>query len=100
MNQFPLKTTFTGLAGGLFGQQHHPDDNLGALDKNAANTPSKDTQLEHPANQFHPLPLYRFLPSQSPFVGAPQFYHQAALNMTRSSQPPSGATHEYLSYGY
>jgi len=31
--------------GGLFGSQQHPDENVGALDNAAGNTPSNDTQF-------------------------------------------------------
>ena len=57
------------------------------------------------ANQYHPPPPpppppgYSYPPSQPPFPGASQFYHQAAFNMTPSSQPSSGETQRYPSYG-
>jgi len=95
------KTTKMGSTGGLFGSQQCPADNMGTSDDNAWNTPSNDTKVGQPTNQFHPPPPpgYSYLPSQPPFPGAPQFYHQAAFNMTFSSQPSSGATQGYPSYG-
>jgi len=84
--------------GGLFGSQQCPDDNLGASDSNAGNTPSKDTQFGQPTNQFHPPPGYHYLPLQLLFPVAPQFYHPAPFNMTQSSQPSSNATEGYPSY--
>ena len=97
-----LKTINMAPRGGQFGSQPHPDDNVGASDNNVGRTPSKDTQFGQPANQLHsppPPPGYSYPPSQPPFAGAPQFYHQAPFNMTPSSQPSSGATREYPSYG-
>jgi len=85
--------------GGLFGSQQRPDDNVAASDNNAGNTPNKDTQLGQPTNQYPPPPGYSYTPSQPPFRGAPQLNHHAPFNMTPSSQPSSGATHRYGSYG-
>jgi len=70
-----------------------------ASDNHAGNTPSKDTKFGQPPNQFHPPTGCSYLPSQPPFPGAPLFYHHAPLNMTPSSQPSSGTTQGYLSYG-
>jgi hypothetical protein len=99
-NGSPPKTTNMAPAGGLFGSQHSPEDNVGASDNNAGNTPSKDTQFGQPPNQIHPPPGYSYPPSHPPFPGAPQFYHPAPFNMTPSSQPGSGVrTQGFASYG-
>jgi hypothetical protein len=98
-NGSPLKTTNMAPPGGLFGSQQRPDDNVGASENNAGNTPSKDTQFRQPTNQIHPPPGYSYPPSQPPFPGAPQFYHHAPFNMTPSSQQSTGATQGYQSYG-
>jgi len=99
-NRSPPKTTNMAPPGGLFGSQQHPDDNVGASDNNAGNTPSKDTHFGQPTNQFHPPLGYSYPPLQPPFPCAPQFYHPAPFNMTPSSQPSSGgATQGYQSYG-
>ena len=98
-NGSPPKTTNMAPAGGLFGSQQHPEDNVGASDNNTGNTLSKDTQFGQPANQFHPPPPgYSYLPLQAPFPGDPQFYHHSPFNMTPSSQPSSAATQAYPSY--
>jgi hypothetical protein len=96
-NGYTPKTTNMAPLGGLFGSQNHPDDNVGASD--AGNTQNKDIQFRQPTNQFPPPPGYSFLPSQPPFPGAPQFYHHAPFNMITSSQPSSGVTEGYASYG-
>jgi len=97
------KTTNMAPTGGLFGSQQRPDDNVGASDIDDGNTPSEDTRFRQPANHIHPPPPpqpgYSYPPVQPPFLGAPQFYHQAPVNMTPSSQPSSGATKGYPSYG-
>jgi hypothetical protein len=99
-NRSPPKTTNMAPTSGLFGSQRRPDDNVGASENDAGNTPSKDTQFGQPGNQFHsPSPGYNYPPSQPPFPGAPQFYLQAPFNMTPSPQPSSGATQGYSSYG-
>jgi len=99
-NGSPPKTTNMAPPGGLFGsQQQRPDDNVGASDYNAGNTPNKDTQFGQPTNQFPPPLGYSYPPSQPPFRGAPQFYHRAPFNTTPSSQPSSCATQGYASYG-
>jgi hypothetical protein len=99
-NGSPPKTTNMAPPGGLFGSQQRPEDNVGASDNNAGNTPSKDTQFGQPPNQIQPPPGYSYPPSQPPFPGAPQFSHPAPFNMTPSSQPSSGgATQGYQSYG-
>jgi len=107
-NGSPPKTTNMAPTSELFGSQQRPEDNVGASDNNAGNRPSKDTQFGQSANQFRPplqppppppAPGYSYPPSQPPFPGVPQFYHQAPFNMTPSSQPSSGATQGYQSYG-
>ena len=98
-NRSPPKTTNLAPVGALFGSQQRPEDNVGAVDNNAGNTPSKDTQFGQPPNQFHPPPGYSYPPLQAPFPGTPQFYHPARFNMTPSSQPSSAATQAYPSYG-
>jgi len=98
-NGSPPKTANMASPGGLFGSQQRSDDNVGASDSHAGNTPNKDTQFGQPTNQFPPPPGYRYPPSQPPFPGAPQFYHHAPFNMTPSSQPSSGATEGYARYG-
>jgi len=99
-NGSPPETTNMAPTSGLVGSQYCADGNVGASIHNAGNTPNKDTQFGQSANQFHPPPPgYSYPPSQAPFPGAPQFYHQAPFNMTASSQPSSGATQGYSSYG-
>jgi len=100
-NGSPPKTTNMAPNSRLFASQQLPDDNVGASDNNAGNTPNKDTQFGQPVNQFHPPPppRYSYPPSQPTFPDAPRFYHQAPFNMTLSSQPSSGATKRYPSYG-
>jgi len=98
-NGSPLKPTNMSPTGGLFGSQPHWENNVGASDNNAGNTPSKVTHFGQPPIQIHPPPGYRYPHSQPPFRGAPQFYHPAASIMTQSLQLSSGATQEYLSYG-
>ena len=98
-NGSPLKTSNMAATGRLFGSQQWPDDYLGASDADARNSTSKHTQCEQPRNQYHPPPGYGYLPLQPPFLGTPQFYHPAPFNMTPRSQPSSGATEGYLSYG-
>jgi hypothetical protein len=65
-NGSPPKTTNMAPSGGLFGLQQCPDDNVGASDNNARNTPSKDTQFGQPPDQIHPPPGYSYPPSQPP----------------------------------
>jgi len=99
-NRSALKTTNMAPSGRLFGLQQRPEDNVGASDNNAGNTPSKDTQFGQPPNQIHSPLGYSYLSSQPPFPGAPQLNHPAPFNMTPSSQPSSGgATQGYQSYG-
>ena len=94
------KTTNMAPSGGLCGSQKCPEDNVGASDSNAGNTPCKDTQFGQPPNHIQPPPRYSYLLSQPPFPGTPQFYHPAPLNMKPSSQPRSGgAAQGYQSYG-
>ena len=102
MNGSPPKTTNMALTRGLFGSQQCPDDNVGASDNSAGNTPSQHIQFGQSLNQFHPPPQppgYSYPPSQAPFPGAPQFYHQAPFNMTPSSKPSLGVTQGYPGYG-
>jgi len=98
-NGSPPKTTNMASTGGLFGSQQCPEDNVGAWDNNAGNTPSKDTQFGQPPNQCHPPPGYSYPPSQPPFPGAHLFYHPAPFNMTPNLHPSSAATQRYPSYG-
>jgi hypothetical protein len=101
-NGSPPKITNMAPSSMLFGVQQRPDDNVGASDNNAGNTLSKDTQFGQPANLFHSPPLpppgYSYSPSQPPFPGTAQFYHQAPLNMTPCLQPTSSATEGYPGY--
>jgi len=99
MNGSLQKMTNMAPTGGLVGSQLRPDDNVGASDNTAGNTPNKGTQFGQPTNQFHPPPGYSYAPSQPPFPGAALFYHHAPFNMAPSSQPSSGATQGYPSYG-
>jgi hypothetical protein len=99
MNGSPQKTTNMGQPSGLFGSQQRPDDDVEASYNNAGNTPSKDTQFRQHTNQIHPPLGDSYPPSQPPFPGTPQFDHPAPFNMTPSSQPSSGATQGYQSYG-
>jgi len=99
MNGSPSKTPNMAPTGGLFRSQQRPDDNVGASDNNAGNTPSKDTQFGQPTHQIHPPPGYSYPPLQPPIPGAPQFHHHAPLYMTPSSQPRTGAAKGYSSYG-
>jgi len=98
-NGSPLKTANMAPPGGLFGSQQRPDDEVGASVNHAGNTPNRDTQFGEPTKQFPPPPGYSYPPLQPPFPGAPQFYHHAPFNMTPGSQPSSGATQGYVSYG-
>jgi len=98
-NGSSLKTTNMAPPGGLFGSQQHPDDNVRASDNNAGNTLNNETQFGQPTNQFPPPPARSYPPSQQPFPGAPQLYHHAPFNMTPGSQPSSGATQGYATYG-
>jgi len=92
MNTSPPKTTCMAPTGGLFALQQPPDNNVGEANDTAGNTPKRDTQFGQPSYQFHsPPPGSCYPPSQPPFPGAPQFYHQAQFNITPSSQPGSGA---------
>jgi len=94
------KTTNLATTSGLFGSQQRPDDNIGPSDNNERNTPRKETQFGQAANQFHsPPPGYSNPPPQPPFPGTHQFYRRATFNLTPSSQPSSGATQGYSSYG-
>jgi len=86
-------------AGGLFGSQQRPEDNVEASDNNAGNTPSKDTQFGKPTNLIHPPLGYSYPQSPPPFPGTPQFYHPAPFSMTLSSQPGSATTQGYPSNG-
>jgi len=86
-------------SGGLFGSQQRPDNNVGASNINAGSIPNKATPFGQSTIQFNPAPGCSLPPLQPPFRGAPQFYHPAPFNMTRSSQPSSGATQGYQSYG-
>jgi hypothetical protein len=52
-NRYPLKTINIAPTCGLFGSQHRPEDNMAASDSTAGNTPSTDTDLGPPLNQFH-----------------------------------------------
>jgi len=99
-NGSPRKTINMAPTGGLLGsQQQRSDDIVGASNNNAWNTPSKDTQFGQPTNQIHPQPGYNYLHSPPLFPGAHLLYHYAGFNMTPSSQPSTGATQEYRSYG-
>jgi len=98
-NWSPPKTTNMAPKGELFASQQCPDENVGASDDIAGNTPSKDTEFGQPPNQFHPPPGYRDPPLQLPFPGTPQFYHHVPFIMGPCSQPSTGATQEYPSYG-
>ena len=99
MNGSPLKTTNMAPTGGLFGSQQCTEDNVEASENNTGNTPSNDAQFGQPRNQFHPQPVYSYLPSQAPFPGAPQFNNHAPFNITPSSQPSFAAISGYPSYG-
>jgi hypothetical protein len=48
---------------------------------------------------MHPPPGYSYPPLQPPFPSALQFFHHAPFNMTPRSQPSTGSTQGYLSYG-
>jgi len=99
-NGSPPKITNMAPTCGLFGSQQWPDDNVGASDNNARNTMSNDNRVRQSTNQFHPPPpRYSYPPSQPPFQGAPQFYHQAPSNMIASWRESCGATKGYPSYG-
>jgi len=95
----PLNTTNMAPTGGLFGSQHRPEDNVGASDIDARNTPSKETQFGQPPNQVYPLLGYSYPPLQPPIAGAPQFYHPTPFNMTPTLQSSSRATQGYPSCG-
>ena len=84
---------------GLFGLEHHPDDNVGACDNNAGNKSTNDTQFSQPTNQFHSPLGNSYPPLQPPLLCVLWFYNHAPCNMTKSSQQRSGATEEYPSYG-
>jgi hypothetical protein len=59
-NGSPPKTANMAPPGGLFGSQQRPDDNVGASDSHAGNTPNKDTQFGQLTNQFPPPPGYSY----------------------------------------
>jgi len=99
MNRSPPKTSNLAPAGGLFGSQQRPDDNVGTSVYNAGNTLCKDTQFGQPTNQFDQPLGYSYLPPEPSFLCALQFYHPAIFNMTPSSQPSSVATQGYPCYG-
>jgi hypothetical protein len=98
----PPKITSIASTGRLFATQRRADDNVKASDNNGGNKPGKATEFWQSRNQFHlprPPPGYSYLPWQPPFPGAPRFYHQGEFDMTPSSQPSSGVTPEYSTYG-
>ena len=84
--------------GGLFGLQQRGDDNSEPPDKSSPHATCKDSQSGKHTDQYHPLQGYGYPPSQQPFPGALQFYHQSAFNMTLRSQSTSGASQQYPSY--
>jgi hypothetical protein len=99
-NGSPPKIINMAAPGALFGSQQRPEDNVGASDNNAGNTPNKDTQFRQLPNKIQPPQRNSYPPSQPPFPGAPQFSHPAPFNMTPSSQQNSGgAIQGYQSYG-
>jgi len=59
---------------------------------------AKTVNLGKNTNQYHPPQGYGYPPSQQPFPGALQFYHQSPFNMTHSSQPTSSASQQYPNY--
>jgi hypothetical protein len=68
-NGSPQKTTNMAPSGALFGSPQRPENNVGASDNNAGNTPSKDTQFRQHPNQIHPPLGNSYPPSQPPFPG-------------------------------
>jgi len=95
----PPKTVNMVAPGGLFGSQQRGNNNLESPDKSSRHATRKDSQFGKHTNQHHPPQGYGYPPSQQPFSGAPQFYHQSQFNMTHSSQPTSSASQGYPSYG-
>jgi len=85
--------------GGLFGAQQRGDDNSESPDECSHHVTRKDSQFGIHTNQYHLLQGYGYPPSQQPFPGALQFYHQSPFNMTRSSQPTSSTSQGYPGYG-
>jgi len=61
---------------------------------------SKDSRSGNVAYQNLPWHWYGYPPSQQPFPGAPQFYHNSPFNMTQNcSQPTTSVSQCYPSYG-
>jgi len=95
----PPKTVNMAPPGGLFGSQQCGDDNSESPDQSSRHANRKDSQFGIHTNQYHPPQWYSYPPSQQPFAGAPQFYHQSPFNMTHSSQPTSSTSQGYPGYG-
>jgi len=94
----PPKTVNIAPPGVLFCSQQHDDDNSESPDKSSRHAIRKDSQFGNHTNQYPPQG-YVYPPSQRPFPGALQFYHQSPFNMTHSSRPTSSASQQYPSYG-
>jgi len=96
----PPKTVNMAPPGGEFGLQQHRDIKSESPDERSRHATRKDIQFGKHTNQYHLPPQgYGYPPSQQPFSGAPQFYHQSPFNMTHSSQPTSSTSQQYPSYG-
>jgi len=98
MTASPPKKTNLAPSGWPFGSQQCAEHNVGASDNYAGNTPSRDTQFGQPLNDFHPPPVFSYLPGQATFPGAPQFFYTAPFNITPALQPSSAVTQGYPRY--
>ena len=80
--------------------QQHGDVKSESPDERSRHATHKDIHFGKHTNHYQPLPQgYCYPPSQLPFPGAPQFYHQSPFNMTHSSLPTSSTSQQSPSYG-
>jgi len=95
----PPNTVNMAPLGCLFGLKQCSDDNSESPDKSSRHATCKDIQFGIHTNQYYPPQGYGYPPSQQPFPGTPQFYHQSPINITHSSQPTSTTSQGYASLG-
>jgi len=98
-NGSPLNTLNVAPQGSLFGSHQRRDHISGSPDNGSRTAIGKDSHFGKHTDQYHPLQGYGYPPSQHPFPGTPQLYHQSPFNMTLSSQPTNSASQGYPSYG-